>query len=146
MHPLMHPRVRTASASRSKAPALFLGLSLAAFAAACSVATAQAGDTGTTPAAAPLRCEIALDAVPGGTRIEGRVISATPVSGTYDMAITSRSAGGRTTIRQSGDFDASPGAPALLGETELYGTPASHAVNLDVRVHGQHLTCTNPSL
>ena len=149
----MRPRVQSLSANaarpniaaRRQAPALFLGLSLAGFAAACSVATAQAGDTGTAPAA-PLRCEIALDAVPGGTRIEGRVISATAVSGTYDLAITSRSGGGRTKIRQSGDFDARPGAPALLGETELYGVPASHSVDLDVRIHGQRLTCAEASL
>ncbi len=64
----MRPRVQSLSANaarpniaaRRQAPALFLGLSLAGFAAACSVATAQAGDTGTAPAA-PLRCEIALD-------------------------------------------------------------------------------------
>ena len=142
----MRPRVSIIPANtarHNRAPALFLGLSLAGFAAACSVATAQAGDTGTTPAAAPLRCEIALEAVAGGTRIEGRVISATPVSGTYDMAITSRSSGGHTTIRQSGDFDARPGTPALLGETELYGSPASHSVDLDVRIHGQRLTCAD---
>lgn len=137
--------------ARRHAPALFLGLALAGFAAVAVSAEAEPpepapraaqtqtqGQTGT-------RCEIALNAIPGGTRIEGRVIAASPVSGTYDLAITSRMGGGRATIRQSGDFTARPGTPALLGETEMLGAPANHAVDLQVRIGPQRLTCASPA-
>lgn len=126
-------------ATQRRAPALFLGLSLAALAAAALAQTPEAPSD-------PLRCEIALDAVRGGTRIEGRVISATPVTGTYEMQITSRMGGGRASIRQSGDFDARPGAPALLGETEMRGAPASHEVDLQIRVGARRLSCAEAAL
>lgn len=124
-----------------RAPALFLGLSLAALAAATALANE-------TPSAAPepLRCEVALDAIRGGTRIEGRVISATPVSGSYQMQITSRMGGGGSTIRQSGEFSARAGAPASLGEAEMMGAPASHQVDLQVRVGSRRLTCSQAAL
>lgn len=130
-------------ATKRRAPALFLGLSLAALAAA---ALAQAPETQRAAPSEPLRCEIALDAVRGGTRIEGRVISATPVTGTYEMQITSRMGGGRASISQSGDFDARPGAPALLGETEMRGAPASHEVELEIRVGARRLSCAEAAL
>ena len=147
----MRPRFHT------KAPMLFLGLSLAGFVAACTVASADTdtpsgarseirAETRTRATEAPQRCEVALDAVPGGTRIEGRVISTTPAAGTYALAITSRSGGGQTTIHQSGAFTARPGEPALLGETELLGSPARHSVDLEVRIGGRRLTCADPRL
>lgn len=129
-----------------RTPALFLGLSLAAFAAASAMAHS---DTPAAPAAAaaePLRCEVALDAIRGGTRIEGRVLSSTPVRGTYEMQITSRMGGGRASITQSGAFEASPGAPVLLGETEMVGAPASHQVDLEIRVGSRRLTCAEAEL
>lgn len=125
--------------TKRRAPALFLGLSLAALAAAAMAQTAE------TPAE-PLRCEVALDAIQGGTRIEGRVISATPVSGTYEMQITSRMGGGRASITQSGEFSARPGAPALLGETEMRGAPGSHQVALELRVGSRRLSCAEATL
>lgn len=136
-------RVRT-----RRAPAVLLGLSLAVGAAASALAHAEPEAPATAPgtAAAAVVCEIALDAIPGGTRIEGRVISATPAAGTYALAITSRSGGGQTTIHQSGAFTARPGEPALLGETELLGSPARHSVDLEVRIGGRRLTCADPRL
>ena len=124
--------------TKRRAPALFLGLSLAALAAA---ALAQ----GNTPAE-PLRCEVALDAIQGGTRIEGRVIATAPVSGTYEMQITSRMGGGRASISQSGEFSARPGAPALLAETEMRGAPGSHQVDLEIHVGSRRLTCAEAEL
>lgn len=127
---------------KSRAPALFLGLSLAGFAAACSVASATAD----TAARQPLRCEVALDALPGATRIEGVLSTRTATSGSYTMAITSRSAGGTSTILQSGDFTARAGETVRLGETTLSGSPASHRVDLSVTAAGQSLRCADPAL
>lgn len=130
--------------STRRTQALIVGLTLAGFsAAACAIpaSNAQAADADT-----PLRCEIALDRVAGGTMIEGRVSSTTAVSGTYAMAITSRSSGGATTIRQSGDFEATPGATTMLSETRLMGAPANHSVELEVRVNGRRLNCDQTDL
>ena len=139
--------------SNRRAPALFLGVSLAGFAAAaCGVpqtnaqTNVQASTPQTAPQTAPLRCEIALDETRGSTRIEGRVLSDTPVHGTYAMAITSRGGGGQTTIRQSGDFDAAPGTPALLGETHLGGAAARHDIDLRITVAGRTLSCAPSAL
>ena len=129
------------SSTNHRGPALFLGLSLVGFAAACTSASATA-DT----AEGPLRCEIALSALPGGTRIGGTVLSPTAIRGTYEMAITSQSGGGRTTLRQSGEFTAPAHIPTPLGETELTGSQARHSVDLEIRVNGRQLTCADPSL
>ncbi|MCB1406675.1 MAG: hypothetical protein KDK01_10560 [Rhodobacteraceae bacterium] len=127
-----------------RTPALIVGLTLAGFsAAACGIPASHAQ---TTDSDTPLRCEIALEPVAGGTMIEGRVTSNSAVTGTYAMAITSRSSGGSTTIRQSGDFEASAGAPATLSETRLMGSPASHSVDLEVRVGGRRLSCDQTNL
>lgn len=128
-------------ALRRRGPAVFLGLALAGFAAACT--TASATDTART---APIRCEIALDAVAGGTVIGGRVTADHAVSGTYAMQITSRSSGGRSSISQSGDFEIGAGRTETIAETTLSGTPAAHSVDLSIRVEGRSLSCANPSL
>jgi len=119
-----------------RGPAVFLGLALVAFTAAC---TAEA-----TAPAAPVACAVALDAVPGGTRIQGQVTANRAVSGSYAMAITSRSSGGSASIRQSGDFTARAGETTRFGETRLTGSPAHQQVDLEIRVDGQRLSCARP--
>ncbi|WP_323034709.1 curli-like amyloid fiber formation chaperone CsgH [Pararhodobacter sp.] len=132
--------------SSRRTPALIVGLTLAGFtAAACGIPASNA-QTSNTDADAPVRCEISLEALSGGTMIEGRVSSRTAVTGTYAMAITSRSSGGTSTIRQSGDFEAAPGETATLSETRLMGSPASHSVDLEVRVNGRRLSCDQTNL
>ena len=136
-------RVRT-----RRAPAVLLGLSLAVGAAASALAHAEPEAPATAPgtAAAAVVCEIALDAIPGGTRIEGRVTADHAIAGSYAMQITSRSGGGRSSIRQAGDFAAPAGRTTALGETELFGSPASHAVALTLTIGGQRLSCADPAL
>jgi hypothetical protein len=146
--------------SPSKTPrrlsALVLVLSVSGFAAAaCGVAITSAGTSTATPGATlahapantggtgPVRCELVLDEARGSTTIQGRVTTERPVSGTYRLSIASRSAGGSATINQSGDFDARPGAPALLGQTTLGGARGNHRADLEVRVDGRRVTCTD---
>jgi hypothetical protein len=131
-------------------PALALGLAITGFAAAaCGVAATSAnpaqteGLTMAHASAGPVRCELVLDEVRGSTTIEGRVTTDRPVSGTYRMSIMSRSAGGSAVINQSGDFAARPGAPTLLGQTTLGGSPAGYRANLELTVAGQRQTCTD---
>lgn len=123
-----------------RAPAVLLGLSLAAMA-ACSAAFAE-----NSRPAAPVVCEIALEPAGSGTLITGRVHAERATQGSYAMAITSTGGGGRTTIRQSGDFSVAAGGTEVLGETRLSGSPRSHHVDLDVTVGGRALTCADARL
>ena len=140
---------RLSASRRLSVPSSTLGLSVVAsvaaiLATACTIpATAQntGPNTGTNAGHAPLRCEVALEDLGGATRIQGRVHSDRAISGTYTMAVTSRSAGGMANIRQSGDFQAAPDTPALLGETRLMGRPDAQSVDLEIRVEGTRMTC-----
>lgn len=136
-------------------PALALGLTVTGVAAAaCGVAAAPGAlRAHVTPSASaaqivpahatgPLRCEVVLDEARGSTSIAGRVSTDRPVSGTYRMSITSRSAGGSAVINQSGDFEARPGTPVVLGQTTLGGSRAQYRADLEVTVSGQRQSCT----
>lgn len=132
--------------SARRMTAIALGLAAATVsAAACGVPASQA-HTVTTANDAPLRCEIIREASRGGTRIEARVVTDHAVTGTYEMSLTSRSGGGRTSIRQGGEFEAAPGEPAILSQSRLPGSPSAHSVDLTVRADGQRLSCTDIEL
>jgi hypothetical protein len=123
-----------------RVPALVLGLSVAGFAAtACGIPATEASTAGAHTG--PIRCELILDETRGNTTIEGRVSTDRPVHGSYRLSITSSSSGGRAMINQSGDFTASPGSPAVLGQTTLGGTRAQYRADLEVSLPGERLTC-----
>lgn len=128
-----------------KTPAVFLGLSLAALAAATALAEGEfePRPQPNSPATAvtPARCEIALDAVPGGTRLEARLNPGPAARGTFEMTITSRMGGGRTAIRQSGEFDVATGEALSLSETTLVGSPSAHEADLTLRIGRDRLVC-----
>lgn len=125
-----------------RVPALVLGLSVAGFAAAaCGIPPTAAS----TASAGPLRCELILSESRGATTIEGRVSSERAVTGTYRLSISSASSGGRAMINQSGDFEARPGAPAVLGQTTLGGNRGQYRADLELSVPGQRLTCNERS-
>ena len=125
-------------------PVLVLGLSVAGLAAAaCGIPTGQAGAASSGPD--PLRCELVLDTAGGATTIQGRVDADRPVSGSYRLSITSSAAGGGARIEQSGDFEARPGAPAILGETRLGGSPAQYRAELELSLPDRRLSCSGRS-
>lgn len=129
--------------------ALVLGLSLAGLAAAaCGIPASEAGTAaaaaGVTLAggsSGPVRCELVLTETRGSTSIEGRVAADRAVRGTWRMTIAARSAGGRSTIAQSGDFSVGPGAPAVLGQTTLGGSRAQYRAELELTVPGERISC-----
>jgi hypothetical protein len=127
-----------------RAPALILGFVVAGFAAAaCVIPSSQASTVGSQASASngPVRCEISISDARGSTTIEGRVNADRAVSGTYRLAISSRSSGGQAMINQSGDFTAGPNAPAVLGQTTLGGSRGQYRANLEVNVRGQRMSC-----
>jgi hypothetical protein len=132
-----------------RAPALVLGLALAGMSAAAfglPASGAGADAEAATPASgnrsAPLACEIVLDERRGSTTIEGRVTSDRAVRGSYRLAIRSSSRAGSTAISQSGDFDARPGVPEVLGQTTLAGPRGNFTAELELTVGGRRLTCS----
>ena len=132
--------------SPRRLPALVLGLSVAGFAAAaCGIPPTAASTAASTTSAAPLRCELILSEARGATTIQGRVSAERPVAGTYRLSISSSSSGGRAMINQSGDFEARPGAPAILGQTTLGGPSGQYRADLELTVPGQRLTCNERS-
>lgn len=132
---------------RSRNPALILGLTVFGFAAAACVMPATSSNLTVSPVQAstsgPVRCEIVLNEARGATTIEGRVSTDRAISGTYRLAIRSSSSGGRAMINQSGDFEARPGAPVVLGQTTLGGSRANYSADLELSVAGQRLTCSD---
>ena len=137
----------TLSPFSRRVPALVLGLAVAGVAAAaCGLPASEAGTPGVIPASAePLRCEIVLDESRGMTTIEGRVSAGRTVAGSYRLAIRSSSSAGSAAISQSGDFEARPGAPAILGQTTLSGPRGNFRAELELNVAGQRLTCSESS-
>jgi len=134
----------TALFNSRRAPALILGFAVAGLAAAaCAIPATQASTSGSPSAASngPVRCEISITDARGATTIEGRVNADRAVSGTYRLAISSRSSGGQAMINQSGDFTAGPNAPAVLGQTTLGGSRGQYRASLEVSVSGQRMSC-----
>lgn len=129
----------------ARLPALVIGGAVIGLAAAaCGIPASHAGTA--SAGNGPVRCEISIADTRGSTTIEGRVNADRPVSGTYQLAISSRSSGGQSMINQSGDFTAAPGAPATLGQTSLGGSRAQYTADLEVRVNGERLRCSNSTL
>lgn len=136
--------------SLQRLPALALGsLALGLAAAACAIPASEAGTasasasaSASVPVPEQVRCEVSITEARGATTIEGRVSAAQAVRGSYRLAILGRSAGGRSSISQSGDFSAAPGTPIVLGQTTLRGSPAQFAADLDLRVNGEELRCS----
>lgn len=119
---------------------LALGLGLAGLAAlAGGQGGAAPGED--DPAQQPVRCELRIEALPGHAVIGGLVSADRPVQGSYRLGIYSRSGGGSATISQSGEFEARPGAPALLGETRLGGTPTGYRAELEISFEGRRMGC-----
>lgn len=137
----------------TRSAVLVAGFAAAGFvAAACGVTALQADSRKpsenqvlSASGAEPVRCEIRIDEARGATTIEGHVSAERPVQGSYRLAITSRSSGGRATISQSGEFEAGPRAPVMLGQTTLRGPRASHQAELDLRIEGRRLSCAEAS-
>ena len=128
-------------------PALVLGGAVIGLAAAaCGIPASEAGTASSSRSAGPVRCEISITDSRGATTIEGRVSADRPVSGTYRLAISSRSSGGQAMINQSGDFTASPATPATLGQTSLGGPRGQYAADLEVSVNGERLRCSDGRL
>ena len=92
----------------------------------------------------PLRCELALSDVGNSVRVHAHAHVGKPMNGSYELDIHQRSAGGRSTIRQSGTFSASPGNPAQLGQATVSGSRSTIEADLTVRAGAHERHCSLP--
>ena len=111
--------------------------------AACtaSLATSQADKQ---PQA--LVCAIALSESDQQVTITATARAAHAVRGTYQLEIDQRSAGGRATIRQGGEFDLKAGEKATLSEARFRGRTRDFQAELTVMANGQSKTCGSAKL
>lgn len=73
-------------------------------------------------AAAPsggVSCKIKAVPSRGGVRLEGVATAKSPVSGSYELKVTTGGGGGSSNTVQSGEFTARPGEESTLGEVSL---------------------------
>ena len=99
----------------SKLPYLVPALVVAA-----AFAPALAGNQ--AKAEPPVSCEIRITASDGGLQLEPIATSKSTLSGSYELSVTTRSAGGASTATQAGEFSLAPGKPAILGSVVLGGS------------------------
>lgn len=122
----------------------FLPILLGLGAAATAVGIASGAIGATTPAGAsgPLQCEI--KAIPSGRMLtlQGVVHADAATGGSYTFRVTSAGGSGNTNIRQGGNFQASPGSPAALGQVMLGNTGAVYNAELQIKAYGKTYKCT----
>jgi len=121
--------IRPKTLARLGLPAAALTLAAAGFAA------------GGGAAKGPLSCDIT--ATPGryGTTYAAEVHTTAAVAGRYDLRLSQSGGGGRSEIRQAGDFALTAGETGVLGETTLGGTGGRVEGALTLTWDGQTLTC-----
>jgi len=113
--------------------------------AACtaSLATSQAGSTKPPEA---LVCALELSESNRQVTITATAQAAQAVRGTYQLEIDQRSAGGRSTIRQGGEFDLKSGEKATLGEARFSGKAQEFQAEMTIKANGQSKTCRSAGL
>lgn len=93
-----------------------------------------------------LVCELRLTEAARQVTLSAEAKARQAVSGTYQLDIDQRSAGGRSTIRQGGEFDLRSGERAVLGEATFSGRARDIDARLSITANGQTKTCRSTSL
>ncbi len=111
--------------------------------AACtaSLATSQAEKP-----SAVLVCALELSESQRQVTITASARAAQAVRGTYQLEIDQRSANGRSTIRQGGEFDLKKGEKATLGEASFRGKAHEFEAELTIKANGQTKSCRSATL
>ena len=88
------------------------------------------------------RCEIRVANRAGASTIEGVVLSAVAIAGSYHLIVKSSGDAGRSHIDQSGEFSAKPGEMARFGQVSLGGTPSGYTADLTITWSGGSSRCS----
>ncbi|ATX67071.1 curli-like amyloid fiber formation chaperone CsgH [Roseinatronobacter bogoriensis] len=93
-----------------------------------------------------LVCALELSENQRQVTITASARAAQPLRGTYQLEIDQRSANGRSTIRQGGEFDLKSGEKATLGEARFSGRADEFEAELTIKANGQTKTCRSTTL
>lgn len=88
-----------------------------------------------------MRCDIEASGDEGTLRIHGVVHAEYALQGVYELEVRTVGGSGNSSIRQSGEFRASPGRPEYLGQVQFGGTGANYEAKLIVRFDEGELIC-----
>ncbi|MGH6736628.1 MAG: curli-like amyloid fiber formation chaperone CsgH [Methyloceanibacter sp.] len=102
---------------------------------------ASAGGDVPPSAADQPSCDIRVAHQGGSVVLEGLVYAPEPISGVYQLQV-SQSGANRSNIRQGGEFEAVPGAPASLGTVTLSLGSGGYVATLNVQWDGGATDCT----
>jgi hypothetical protein len=109
-------------------------------------ATAVLASATPKPARDPFVCELRLTEHNRQVTISAHAQAHQPSRGTYQLEVEQRSAGGRATIRQGGEFDLKAGEAAILGEAKFSGRSREFQAELSVTANGKTRTCRQAAL
>jgi hypothetical protein len=87
-------------------------------------------------------CEIKVTPGAGMVRLDALVHADKHIGGTYTFHVDKSGDGGRSTINQSGDFDAIAGHAANLGSVSLDSKGTEYKATLDVVIEDKSFSCT----
>lgn len=115
--------------------------SASALAAACALPLGATPGETVAAADMPVTCSLSVAASAGMVTVEGIVDARRPVTGRYELELRQSSFGGRSDIRQGGDFTLASGERAILGQATLSGSPADLDGTLTLTVDGKSYVC-----
>ncbi|MCC5954849.1 MAG: hypothetical protein JJU07_02025 [Natronohydrobacter sp.] len=125
----------------SAMPYTIAALVISGAACTASLATSQGA-----PASEALVCELRLTESNRQVTIAAEAEARQALHGTYQLNIDQRSAGGRSTIRQGGEFDLKAGERTTLGQASFSGRARDFNAELTVKANGQTKTCRSAAL
>jgi hypothetical protein len=120
----------------SAIPYTVAALVITGVACTASLATPPAGQK-----AQDLTCELRLTESGSTVTLSAEAQAHRAMRGTYTLTVDQRSGGGRSTIRQGGDFDLKPGERSVLGEARFNARARDINAELTLEANGQRKTC-----
>ncbi|WP_139257532.1 curli-like amyloid fiber formation chaperone CsgH [Natronohydrobacter thiooxidans] len=112
--------------------------------AACTASLATSQNDASASEA--LVCELRLTETNRQVTIAAEAKARQAMRGTYELNIDQRSAAGRSTIRQGGEFDLKAGERSTLGQASFSGRARDFNAELTVKANGQTRTCRSAAL
>lgn len=88
-----------------------------------------------------LVCELRLSEQGNTVTVTAQARAQQATRGTYSLTVEQRSAGGRSTIRQGGEFDLKAGAHSVLSEASFTARARDLDAELTLEANGQRKTC-----
>lgn len=126
-------------------------MSVMPYTVAALVITAAACTAGlATPQAQPetdvLMCELRLSEQGRTVTLTAEAHAHRATKGTYSLTVDQRNSGGRSTIRQGGEFDLQAGERSVLSETSFAARARDLNAELTIEANGERKTCAARSL